>query len=207
MKKTKFILLTVCVIITMSFIGCNKNKKQTQSPQKSNTQLNWKPFSTKVFDKKIEKDYILVYITSPYCSACRYLEATTFSSNRVVPVVNNLFYPVKLDLSAPENAFIVKSVLSKEARIPQMIFYVRKNTKENTQSIVSDFDYLGVDKNKFYKAAATVGVANKFTFVKFITQIQSLKKSHSFFELPVIKSGTIDFNNSENGFNYIFILK
>ena len=114
MKKLKLMLCTILVLLTTS---CKKEQNKTSTPQQhTKSKVNWIIYNNETFRSNIKPNYIILYLTSPQCPPCNRLEKTTFSSNRVVPVMNSLFFNVKLNISDRKYIKLIPKILKESVK-------------------------------------------------------------------------------------------
>jgi thioredoxin-related protein len=82
----------------LSFFAFNKNA--AQSPEKA--QVKWMKFEDAVAASKKEPRKIFVDIYADWCGWCKVLDRDTFSNPAVAKILNEQYYPVKLDSESRE---------------------------------------------------------------------------------------------------------
>lgn len=207
MKKLKLML---CIILVLLATSCKKEQNKANTPQQhTKSKVNWVIYNNETFRNNIKPNYIILYLTSPQCPPCNRLEKTTFSSNRVVPVMNGLFFNVKLNISDRKYIKLIPKILKEDNSIPRLIYYIRKvHDKKHNQIIdlVPDRDIYGVDKNEFVRVLQTTGVIKKFQLLKLLQEIQSLRSIASQMAKPKIKTNKINFDGAQDSTDYILNL-
>ena len=68
--------------------------------------VEWLTFEEAVELSKTEKKKIFIDVYTDWCGWCKRMDATTFSDPEVVDIMNENFYPVKLDAEGKEDIVI-----------------------------------------------------------------------------------------------------
>ena len=69
----------------------------TLSEAQSQVKVNWMTWDQAVEKSQGRTHKILIHIYTEGCTPCKNMDATTFVSPEIVELINNNFYPVKLD--------------------------------------------------------------------------------------------------------------
>lgn len=211
MKNYKKLYILCILIVTL--LGCTNQPESVTTHKIKHPHVNWVNYSSDVFKNNISKNYILVYITSPDCPPCQLMQKTTFQSERVAPLLNRLFLPIKVDISQSAHSAIAETILKKESKIPQMLFYVRNDGTQmqhadrpnKTEHVIEfQFDELGINSHEFVYVAQVTGMVNKFQMAEIISQIRILREATEALPETTVSPTLIDLGLSEDSSKYIF---
>ena len=144
------------------------------------------------------------------------MQKTTFQSERVAPLINGLFLPVKVDISRADNSEIAQVILRKENKIPQMLFYIRNNSTQSghnskpgkTNHVIGfEYDKLGINTKNFTYVGKVVGMLNKFQMAEVISKVRMLRAAKGVLPEVAINPTLINEGKAEDGYSYIFNLQ
>ena len=61
------------------------------------TPVKWMSFEQAIEKSKTEKRKIFIDVYTDWCGWCKVMDKNTFSETQVAKILNEMFYPVKLD--------------------------------------------------------------------------------------------------------------
>lgn len=65
-------------------------------------ELKWYSWNEGYDLAKKENKPMLIFVQAPWCNSCKRLDEKTFNHEEVIPLINEKFIPVKLDVEAKE---------------------------------------------------------------------------------------------------------
>jgi uncharacterized protein YyaL (SSP411 family) len=96
--KTIFInMLFLGVFLTLISMSSEPQAKHEGSP------VNWLTFEQAVAKSKTEKRKIFIDVYTDWCGWCKVMDKETFSNPEVAKLLNEKYYPVKLDAEQKED--------------------------------------------------------------------------------------------------------
>tara|TARA_Y100000310_G_C20658332_1_gene803229 strand:- start:872 stop:1450 length:579 start_codon:yes stop_codon:yes gene_type:complete len=180
------IIKFACILLVIIFgTSCAQSTPPTLPPSSAaQMKIKWNKYEFRhdflrdygehLQDTKSDK-HILLYVTSNHCPACEYFNKTTLSSVRVVPVINESYEAIKLNVDdIPKDDPEFRKTLIKQLNIkylPMVIIYTDNGTS-------------------YKEVARIIGAISKFEFLTILRTVNSLNirsnKLKSFKLHPII---------------------